>query len=213
MVSGLISSCDKSYFIKKVQQRRNILSILLFIIPFLFFILFLCGTIGDDLVNIDTLLSKIRYEKGVKDSFLYGGGIFAIEVMIIYPMIIVVRNYFKRYISIIEALSDNDFEILLTLNDKTNSLAKYSPTYLIKDGNILISKSTVFYSINIQDIVEMKYEKYRKYEILSIYMSYQKKPEIINVSNFDGKATYWVQECKKINPEIESNLVYQDNYF
>lgn len=124
-------------------------------------LLFLFYTINETNELGKSLLGQDRFDARMNDSYLFSFILFICTMLIFLPVFIILKKMFKRYSNFITELSKTDFEKFNSIQKQENFIAKYMPSFIIKEETVTFFSSFKQNTIRFYDIKNISIDNYR----------------------------------------------------
>lgn len=144
-------------FIQKIYLRRTLAYSFLVIIAISCSLIFFITTANETRTFGRALLGE-RYDERMNDSYRFAIAMFLLIVLL---LSVPINFFFKRYIKIIETLSEADMQRLEKQNETAPFFNKYLPGYMIKDESVIFFKFFNTAEIQFMDIKKISLSKGR----------------------------------------------------
>jgi len=193
-------------YILQLKKRKKIYTSLVIAFWLLLPIIFYTVTVHETMSFGKDVLGQERYEERMHDSITYAAALFALLMPIMIPAIYLLQKTINMYLNVIPTLSATDIEKLKNSNEHAVFWEKYMPSYIIRDGAVIIFRLARQQTIYFKDIksIHIKQGHYKGYSAIVRITTEQKTQQFIFYGN-PFKVSNLVQEALIVNPVIEVN--------
>ncbi|MFD1603404.1 hypothetical protein [Flavobacterium artemisiae] len=170
------------------------------IVPLWFFIYTVLETnsLGKELIGQES------YNSRMNDSYLFSFTMFGLLFLLMSPMILLFRNHYQQYFSLINSLSKADLLKVKVVNDNLSFIYKYTPPYVIKEKSILlfhVFRSPIIIKVEEIKTIDVNRIKVKMGYVYLITITTSEKKRI-SLPDSEFLKENLINEVMKINPNI-----------